>query len=130
MIRNQSRCSDMMAPMEMPSEIPLDLEGFVGDDRVFVASGRESGVRAREGLRLNGTDADNNLYLIRVPKHIITMSPSFILGLIAPSVQVLGGVTKFFEKYKFETSQDVIEQIRRSAVYVASLNNLETGIDK
>ena len=76
----------------------------------FVISGRDKGVRARGEKKLNVIDANNEVINIEIPEDIISLNPSFFLGMFGPSIRSLG-IEKFRSKYLFKCSESIKKTI-------------------
>lgn len=63
-------------------------------------SGRSEGEHVRKELSLDDKDFDGNIYIIDIPSGTSAFNPSFFLGLLFPSIKILG-IDKFVSKYKF-----------------------------
>ena len=63
-------------------------------------SGRSDGEKVRSVLKLDKKDSDNTNYQIVIPKDTTSFNPSFFLGLFFMSIETLGSVEQFDEKYE------------------------------
>ena len=65
-----------------------------------VFSGRKRGRKIRKTLNLDSIDDSNEPVRFIIPADIISLNPSFILGLLGPSIRKLG-LESFNSRYSF-----------------------------
>ena len=88
----------------------IDLDVLTENGKVHNLSGHERGLAAREKFALDRYDGEGAQVEIRVPDHIYAVSPSFVQGLLAASVQKLGlNRDAFFARYHL-TASDLIKR--------------------
>ena len=87
-----------------------DLSEIV-DDTAFNLSGQERGQFARAQLKLDEYDEGHCLVVLSVPESLAVLSPSFVQGLLAPTVRRYGSRMAFYERYKIEASDFMRKQI-------------------
>jgi hypothetical protein len=86
----------------------IDLKPLGG--RVYV--GRPNGVKARSHFKLEELERNGKFPItIQFPEDARTMTSSFFLGMFGISVRLVGSKEGFLKKYKFETSQKILEEI-------------------
>jgi len=76
-------------------EVTINLEKHGGP----IYSGRERGSSLREKLGLDELDKESAVIEIVVPEDTYTITSSFWLGLLSPSVKFFGTKEKFFDQY-------------------------------
>ncbi len=84
-------------------------------------SGRPEGEKVRKVFSLDDKDIDGNSYIIEIPSGTSAFNPSFFLGLLYPSIKVLG-VDKFVSKYQF--GLDCLTPTLKSLIY----DDLQEGL--
>jgi len=75
----------------------------------------ENGSKIRMELNLDEIDISKDSVEVIIPKSIITMTPKFFLGLFGKSLNILGE-EKFFEKYRFMDTRDIIQKQIKSSI--------------
>ena len=93
-----------MAEIEL-SELTLD--------RVRSLNGQERGVAARNHFHVDMLDQSNDPVIVRVPRNLDSISPSFLRGMFALSIASLG-VTGFLNHYVFDAPISILEQVDRA----------------
>lgn len=83
-------------------------KGINNISELLVLSGRSLGEKQREKLQLENIDKDQNQYVINIPNNIVSINPSFFLGLFGKSVRFFKTKEEFLEKYKFECNSNVL----------------------
>jgi hypothetical protein len=100
----------------------LDLKSVVGEEaRVLI--GHERGVAVRKAFNLDQLDNDAEPVRIIVPGTLRTLTPSFVQGLFAGSVQRLGE-NQFYSHYTFETDPSVLGDIHAGVDRVLTSRHL------
>ena len=94
--------------------ITIDLGEFTKGE-VRNLSGHPRGSRARSHYEIEKLDKSSENILVKVPREVDTLGPSFFQGMFAESVISLGGPEKFFNHYFFDASPTVLIQLRRAA---------------
>lgn len=80
-------------------KLNIDLAKYKSDDS-SVFTGRPQGNQVRKDLKLDLYDlSDKEIYFV-IPSETTSFNPSFYLGLVFKSIEVLGA-EKFNEKYHF-----------------------------
>lgn len=74
-------------------------------------SGQERGLRAREEFDVDALDREAEPVLVKVPRDLDTISPSFFRGMFSVSILTLG-VAGFWSHYVFDASPAVLEQVQ------------------
>ena len=91
-------------------------------------SGHERGLAARHEFQLDRHDDDDAKVQIRVPDHIYAVSPSFVQGLLAGSLQKFGlSREAFFSRYDLVASDLIKRQFDRGIS--AILTNRDLSIN-
>ena len=67
-----------------------------------IYTGRDRGEQLRMKLGLDRLDSEGHEVEILVPEQTYTITSSFWLGLLTPSVKMYGTKERFFEKYQFK----------------------------
>lgn len=93
--------------------LEIDLRAVSGNGAVRNLAGKERGIDARRALRLDQADAANEDVRIVVPEYLLAISDSFLLGLLAPSVERAGGLDRFLEKFHFAATDHATVHIMR-----------------
>lgn len=102
----------------------IDLDVLTEGGKVHNLSGHDRGVAAREAFGLDQLDQQPSAIEIRVPDHIYAISPSFIQGLLATSVQKAGSSREgFFKRFSLNSSDLIKRQFDRG------LNSILTNRD-
>lgn len=91
----------------------INLNETMGAGRVHNLAGRERGVAVRERYELDRLDATDGEVVIHIPDQLYSVSDSFILGMLAPSVLALGGLDAFLDKYRFEGEEETLRHVMR-----------------
>ena len=89
----------------------IDLNLVTDNGKVTNLSGKERGLAARELFKIDTLDNSKEPISVITPNTLITIAPSYFLGIFGESVVKLGGKEQFLEKYKFYTSPNVMRQI-------------------
>ncbi|KPF78358.1 hypothetical protein IP88_04235 [alpha proteobacterium AAP81b] len=91
----------------------IDLEELT-QGKVHNLSGRLRGIAARERFGLDGLDGSGDPVEIRIPDYIYAVTPSFIQGLLGPTLKSLHfDVKAFRDSYRFVAPAVVLEQLER-----------------
>jgi len=90
--------------------IQLNLELIAGDE-IRVLIGHDRGVEARALLKVNELDQSAPPVLVVAPKHLRTLTPSFVQGLFSESVYRLGEAD-FYKHYKFDVPDTMLNDIK------------------
>jgi len=102
----------------------IDLDVLTDGGRVHNLSGHDRGVAARAAFRIDDLDHQREAVEIRVPDHIYAISPSFIQGMLATSVQMAGFSREgFFQRFTLNASDLIKRQFDRG------LNSILTNRD-
>lgn len=92
----------------------IDLDLLTENGKVHNLSGHERGVAARQAFRLDQFDERAEAVEIRVPDHIYAVSPSFVQGLLAASLQRVGlNRDAFFAQYTLVATDLIKRQFDR-----------------
>jgi len=92
----------------------IDLDVLTNNGKVHNLSGHERGLAARAEFQLDAFDSEMDLVQIRVPDHIYAVSPSFVQGLLAASLQKFGlSKDAFFGRYELVASDLIKRQFDR-----------------
>ena len=87
------------------------------EKEVRILSGKVPGMAARKRFDLDQLDRSPSRVQVVIPVPVVTSS--FILGMFSQSVERLG-VEGFFDKYHFEASPGVLENIEVNARFSAT----------
>lgn len=79
----------------------VDLTSIAGP----VYSGRDRGEALREKLEIDSREETADMIDVVIPGSAYTMSSSFFLGLLGPSVRKCGSVDSFERKYRFSAPE-------------------------
>lgn len=93
----------------------LDLTKLVKDPESKVISGKDRGINARKEYDVDSLDTVSDRITVVLPQYIKIITPSFVMGMFSKSVLELGSVDAFMNKYEFQTSSLVLEQIKNAA---------------
>ena len=88
----------------------LDL-GILTKGEVASLIGHDRGLGARKLFKLDVLDREGTPVTVTAPESLEALTPSFVQGLFASSVHLLGE-DKFFDHYRFEMNRDLLEDIR------------------
>lgn len=92
----------------------IDLDGLTENGKVHNLSGHDRGVAARKAFDLDHYDALAGVVEIHVPEHIYAVSPSFVQGFLATSLQRVNlDRDAFFARYKLTASDLIRRQFDR-----------------
>lgn len=83
----------------------IDLLEYRGNGST-VFTGRKEGKLARNKLKLDEKDKDSIIYDVIIPKNTTSINSSFFLGLFYDSIEALGSIEKFVEKYRFVIEEE------------------------
>jgi hypothetical protein len=78
---------------------------------VFV--GRANGKNAREKLNVDSLDQLSEPVTVTVPENTYSINSSYFLGLFGPSVVAFGSREAFFDHYRFNAPDVVMDSIAR-----------------
>ena len=92
----------------------INLEQFAQNRTTLLAS-KTKGADARNELELDSLDKGSDQIMVIIPEYIITITPSFFLGLFSKSLETLGE-DNFFKKYHFNDKRDTIQRQIKSSV--------------
>jgi hypothetical protein len=98
----------------------VDLKALAG--RVY--TGRDRGEAFRQQIRLAEREAEVDEVEVIVPEGTYSISSSFFLGLLGPSVVKAGSKDAFYTQYKFKTPEflrDVIDEYVSRALQTRQL---------
>lgn len=87
------------------------LSGVKNHDTILIVSGRQLGIDQRNKLKLDQIDKDQKKYNIIIPKNIISLNPSFFLGLFGESIRKLGNQENFLSKYNFSAGESIMMSV-------------------
>jgi hypothetical protein len=93
----------------------LDLSRLLNDSDTKIISGKERGMNARREYKIEDLDMENVTFNVILPAQIKVIAPSFFMGMFSASVRRIGDVNKFLDKYKFQTTPSVLDQITQAA---------------
>lgn len=88
----------------------IDLNILTENGKVHNLSGHERGLAARVEFELDRYDREAASVEILVPEHIYAVSPSFVQGLLAGSLQSLGLDREAFSKRYHLVASDLIKR--------------------
>lgn len=88
----------------------INFEEVMGNN-TFVLSGKQKGINTRQKYNLDVLDKASDPVEIIIPNGLEIITPSFGMGMFSASVISSGTVDKFFKKYHFKASPQIIEQI-------------------
>jgi len=74
-------------------------------------AGHDRGALARKQFKLDELDKADEVVTVVVPSDVYLLSPSFIQGMFARSIQTLGSREAFLSHYGFDASTLVLNQI-------------------
>jgi hypothetical protein len=89
----------------------INLAVLTNDGQVHNLAGHDRGTNARAKFELDKLDESAERVTVVVPEDIYLLSPSFIQGMFARSVQKLGGREAFLNHYGFDATSLVMTQI-------------------
>lgn len=105
----------------------IDLNRLTEDGRIHNLSGHDRGLAAREEFKLDKFDDAGARVDIVVPDHIYAVSPSFVQGLLAASMQRAGlDRTVFFSRYQFVASDLIKRQFERGISAILTNRDFST----
>ncbi|MGT2513431.1 hypothetical protein ACVOMT_03500 [Sphingomonas panni] len=105
----------------------IDLNTLTNNGEVHNLSGHDRGVAARAAFGLDRLDREEGMVEIRVPDHVYAVSPSFVQGLLATSVQNLGRTREgFFTRYRLSASDLIKRQFERGISAILTNRDLST----
>lgn len=87
---------------------PIDFSRLGGP--VYV--GRANGALARQKLKVDALDSEDEQIRVLVPEETYAVNSSFFLGMFGPSLAHFGSRDAFLEHYKFEAPVHVIETLK------------------
>jgi len=87
---------------------PIDFSKLGGP--VYV--GRANGAQARQKLKIESLDGQQDPVRVLVPMETYSVNSSFFLGMFGPSLTRFDSPELFFDHYRFEAPDHVIEAIR------------------
>lgn len=91
----------------------IDL-GLITEGKVRNLSGHERGLAARKNFHLDDLDLDGSKHVVRVPREIYGISPSFVQGFFAGTLKRFGNdLEKFHQAYQIDGSDLIQRQIDR-----------------
>lgn len=104
--------------MEPRSEaVVLDLTRLAGNGKTRVLSGKDRGENARGEYGLDKLDHSARVY-VRLPSGIDAITPSFVLGMFGKSVEKVGSVDAFLDRFVFvDAPSHIVDQISRGASF-------------
>lgn len=100
----------------------IDLSKHKGK-KYKVLSGADLGIEVRKNLRLDRSDKQSGVTTFWIPDDVYSLNSSFFSGLFQKSIRTLG-VDKFREKYKFECSPTIRENIEDGIFNIVNTLNL------
>ncbi len=86
----------------------INLENYA-KGRTSVLGTKVKGADAREKFNLDILDQQEGYIEVIIPSYIVTITPSFFLGLFSKSLDTLGE-DAFFEKYHFKDTRMIIQK--------------------
>lgn len=102
------------------SSVVVDLNEVAGP----VYSGRDRGEAVRQKFRLDEADAAGDTVRVVVPKTVFTVSSSFFLGMLGPSVRRCGSLDEFERKFKFDAPAFLLPILRGHAALALQTRQL------
>lgn len=120
----------------MKTRTEIILEKIYRGNKSSLFTGRPEGIKVREALKLDERDKSDECFVVYVPEGTTSFNASFFLGLFFKSIEHLGSVEGFKEKYEIslahleERLRPFLEQNLRECYRKAEneLNN-STGLD-
>lgn len=92
----------------------INLDDLTEHGEVHNLSGHERGLAARRSFGLDRFDIESAEVEIVVPAHIYAVSPSFVQGLLAGSLQNVGyDMARFHARYRLNASDLIKRQFER-----------------
>jgi len=92
----------------------IDLNILTDNGKVHNLSGHDRGLAARQMFGLDAFDEGESQVEIHVPEHIYAVSPSFVQGLLAASLQKVGlSLEAFSHRYTLVASDLIKRQFDR-----------------
>jgi hypothetical protein len=88
----------------------LDL-GILTKGEVASLIGHDRGLAARKLFKLDALDRANEQVVVTAPESLEALTPSFVQGLFASSVHLLGE-ENFFDHYRFDIGRDLVEDVK------------------
>lgn len=92
----------------------INLEQFA-KGRITLLAAKPKGAEARSALKIDELDKTEDHVDVCIPDYIITITPSFFLGLFSKSLDKLGEEA-FFQKYHFVNAKMSIQKQIKSCV--------------
>jgi hypothetical protein len=89
-----------------------------------VYTGRDRGERLRTQLKIDELDDESEIVKVIIPPETYTISSSFFLGLFGPTIVKLGSKELFLARYKFETSDFLVDVINKHIARALQERNL------
>ncbi len=102
------------------STITVDLSQVSGP----VYSGRERGEALRKKYALDVKEDDADIVNVVIPQGAYTVSSSFFLGLLGPSVRKCGSIDGFERKYRFNAPEFLLPVLHGHAAIALQNRNL------
>lgn len=87
------------------SRVTLKLTAAHRGEGSTLFTGRLEGRKVRKELRLDDKDRDDNNYTVFIPSGTTSINASFFLGLFFSSIEFLGSVECFKNKYNIDLSK-------------------------
>ncbi len=91
----------------------LNLAEYTADGKAKNLSGKDRGLQARAGFRMDELDQGAGTVTVIVPDCVYAVSTSFFYGMFGASYNALGGREGLLGKYRFETPPELWPQIEQ-----------------
>jgi len=88
--------------------LKIELDKILKDKKIL--SGKDNGIALRTKLKMDEKDKDDNTYEVIISKEVYSFNSSYFLGLFEDSIKKIGE-SKFREKYKFDCTPVIMENI-------------------
>jgi hypothetical protein len=99
------------------NEQVIDLDRVVAASGLGVPDSYQAGREARAMLRLDDVDRSADGAVLRISPDVTSMSTSFLIGLLQPSVESFGSRQGFFDHYEIDGHPSLVSQIGRVVAY-------------
>lgn len=112
----------------------IDLGKFVGKAEKALV-GRDNGEAVKDriiksGVNFEDLEKQEGKITIKIPPEVVTVNKSFFLGLLELSIQRLGSVNSFFEKYEIDATDHIKRKVQdhaEAAMLKASQKDILNG---
>ena len=100
----------------------IDMKVYVGNKKII--SGRKNGKKAREDIKIERLEDENDIIIIKVPMDVLSFNSSYFLGMLGKSVRKYGSKEAFLKKYTFECNDIVRININDGIMDALNNNNV------